>query len=94
MTDGQIPKNQIPKIHKCIAVLWPSFLTAVVATGLFFSAFDPDELFPFNETLEISPLGIYTIGFFTFWLITAVSGIGTVLGLRAHIVVRVPGPGP
>ena len=69
--------KQIPKIHKCIAVLWPSFLTAVVATGLFFSAFEPDDLFPFNATLEVSDLGIYTIGFFIFWLITAVSGIGT-----------------
>ena len=77
MADEQIPVKQIPKIHKCIAVLWPSFLTAVVATGLFFSAFNPEDLFPFNKTLEISPLGIYTIGFFIFWLITAVSGIGT-----------------
>jgi hypothetical protein len=70
-------EKEIPKIHKCIAVLWPSFLTAVVATGLFFSAFNPDDLFPFNITLEISRLGVYSIGFFIFWLITAVSGIGT-----------------
>ena len=69
--------RQIPRIHKCIAVLWPSFLTAVIATGLFFSAFDPAELLPFNADLEISHMGIYTIGFFLFWLLTAVSGIGT-----------------
>jgi len=67
----------IPKFHKCIAVLWPSFLTAIVATGVFFSAFDPAELFPFGTDLEISRLGIYTIGFLVFWLITAVSAIGT-----------------
>ena len=48
-----------------------------MATGLFFSAFDPDDLFPFGADLTISRLGIYSIGFFLFWLITAVSGIGT-----------------
>jgi hypothetical protein len=70
-------EKKIPGIQKCIAVLWPSFLTAGVATGLFFSAFHPDDLIPFGVDLEISPLGIYTIGFFLFWLITAVAGIGT-----------------
>jgi len=81
--------KSIPKFQKCIAVLWPSFLTAVVATGVFFSAFDPDELFPFGADLEISRLGIYTIGFLLFWLITVVSGAGTLYFaitncLRAH----------
>jgi hypothetical protein len=70
-------EKRIPKVHKCIAVLWPSFLVAIVATGLFFSAFDPADLFPFGEDTGISRLGVYTIGFFSFWLITAVSGIGT-----------------
>ena len=40
--------QRIPKTHTCIAVLWPSFLVAIVATGLFFSAFDPVDLFPFG----------------------------------------------
>ena len=70
-------EKKIPRIQKCIAVLWPSFLTAIVATGLFFSAFDPDDLFPFGEDTEVSRLGIYSIGFLLFWLITAVAGIGT-----------------
>lgn len=69
--------GRISRLQKCIAILWPSFLTAIVATGVFFSAFDPDDLFPFGADLEISRLGIYTIGFFLFWLVTAVSGIGT-----------------
>jgi hypothetical protein len=67
----------VPRLQKCIAVLWPSFLTAVVATGVFFSAFDPDDLFPFDADLEVSRLGVYTVGFLLFWLITAVAGIGT-----------------
>ena len=70
-------EQRIPKVHKCIAVLWPSFLVAGAATGLFFSAFDPADLFPFGEDTGLSRLGVYTIGFFTFWLITAISGIGT-----------------
>jgi len=69
--------QQIPKLHKCIAVLWPSFMVAIVATGLFFSAFDPDNLYPFGQETEISRLGIYSIGFLSFWLISTVAGIGT-----------------
>jgi hypothetical protein len=68
---------EVPKQQKCIAILWPSFLVAIVATGLFFSAFDPDDLYPFGEQAEVSRLGIYSIGFLLFWLVSAVSGIGT-----------------
>ena len=78
MQDGlPMTTSRISRLQKSIAILWPSFLTATVATGLFFSAFDPDDLIPFGADLEVSRLGIYTIGFFLFWLITAVSGIGT-----------------
>ena len=69
--------KDIPKLHKCIAILWPSFLMAIIATGLFFSAFDPKDLFPFDMDHQITPLGIYSIGFFLFWALTALSGIGT-----------------
>lgn len=65
------------KIQIGIAILWPSFLIAAVVTGLFFSAFDPEYLFPFNSDTEVSTLGVYTIGFFLFWFISALSGIGT-----------------
>ena len=67
----------VPKSQKCIAILWPSFLVAIVATGLFFSAFHPDELYPFGNETGISRLGVYSIGFLAFWLVSAVSGIGT-----------------
>ncbi len=63
--------------QKCIAVLWPSFLLAIAASGLFFSAFPPAELRPFGEELMISDLGIYTIGFFLFWMLTTAAGVGT-----------------
>jgi hypothetical protein len=69
--------SRVSRLQKFIAILWPSFLTAIVATGVFFSAFDPDDLFPFGIDPEVSRLGIYTIGFLLFWLIAAVAGIGT-----------------
>ena len=84
-------ETQVPKTQKCIAVLWPSFMVAIVATGLFFSAFDPDDLYPFGEQTEISRLGIYSIGFLAFWLITAVSGIGTLYFAITNCMRKNPG---
>jgi hypothetical protein len=48
-------------------VVWPSFLVAAAATGVFFSLFDPQEFWLFGEHLEISRMGAYTVGFFGFW---------------------------
>jgi hypothetical protein len=84
-------EEQVPKTQKCIAVLWPSFMVAIVATGLFFSAFDPDDLYPFGEQTEISRMGIYSIGFLVFWLITAVSGIGTLYFAITNCMRKNPG---
>ena len=38
-------------------VLWPAFLVAAAATGVFFSLFDPQEFWLFGEHLEISRQG-------------------------------------
>jgi len=84
-------ETQVPKQQKCIAVLWPSFLVAVVVTGLFFSAFDPDDLYPFGEQTGISRLGIYSIGFLLFWLVTAISGIGTLYFAITNCMRQRPG---
>lgn len=62
---------EIPLIQRIIAVLWPSFLTSGVATGLFFTAFDPNDLMMISGQAEISRMGVYSIGFFLFWLLTA-----------------------
>jgi hypothetical protein len=86
MTEKQVPKSQ-----KCIAVLWPSFMVAIVATGLFFSAFDPDDLYPFGEQTEVSRLGIYSIGFLLFWLVSAISGIGTLYFAITNCMRQNPG---
>ena len=69
--------ERIPVLQQAISVLWPSFATAIVATGFFFSAFDPNDLIPFDLDIDISPVAAYSIGFFIFWLLAALSSIGT-----------------
>lgn len=65
-------KSDIPTIQRVVAVLWPSFLTAGLATVLFFTAFDPREIsLCMGYEQPVSRLGAYTIGFFLFWLLTA-----------------------
>lgn len=62
---------------KLITVLWPSFITAGVATIIFFSVFDPQLLAHIAGFDPISRMGGYTIGFFTFWLLTSLSSVLT-----------------
>ena len=71
-----IPEN-IPRAQQVISVLWPSFLVAIVASGIFFSAFNPVDLIPFNLDIDISPLAAYSIGFFLFWILAIISSTGT-----------------
>ena len=61
---------ETPFIQRVIAVLWPSFLTAGLATILFFVAFDPQDLAALLDKAEASRIGVYTIGFFLFWILT------------------------
>lgn len=55
-------------------VLWPSFLTAGLATMIFFAAIDPltlhAETFP---DLEIGRQAGYTVGFLMFWVVCGLS---------------------
>jgi len=69
--------DKIPLTHKAISVLWPSFAVAIVATGLFFSAFHPRDLVPFDLDIEVSPIAAYSIGFFLFWVLGILSSYGT-----------------
>jgi hypothetical protein len=67
----------IPRSQQMISIFWPSFLAAILASGVFFSAFDPRDLLPFDLDIDISPLAAYSIGFFLFWIISAISSAGT-----------------
>ena len=65
-------------LQRIMWVMWPSFLVAGGAVGVFFSLFDPREFWLFGEHLEISRLGAYTVGFFGFWGVGIVSSALTV----------------
>jgi hypothetical protein len=54
-----------------MTVLWPSFLAAAMAEGLFFSLFEPDML------SLLPPVTVYSIGFFFFWTLCVLASMLT-----------------
>ncbi|MBI2752429.1 MAG: hypothetical protein HYX46_02785 [Betaproteobacteria bacterium] len=54
-------------------ILWPSFLVGGIGEVLFFTVFDPKELYLFGEPSSLSRLAVYSIGFFLCWLFAACS---------------------
>lgn len=60
-------------VQRAIWILWPSFIVGGVATGVFFTLFDPRELALFGEELGLTRLAVYSIGFFVFWAFAAAS---------------------
>jgi hypothetical protein len=64
-------------------VLWPSFLIACVAELAFFALFDPTDLHLFGVPVEADRMPVYSIGFFAFWSIGALSSGLTVFLARS-----------
>ena len=63
-------------MNKLYGILWPSFLVAGIADGIFFTVINPQELYLFGELVHYSGLATYSIGFFGFWAVcTASSGL-------------------
>ena len=71
--------NAIPLVQRLVAILWPSFITAGIATALFTVAFDPAIIF---AEYTISDYGAYSICFFCFWLFGAVTAASTCFFLK------------
>jgi hypothetical protein len=69
--------DRMPRSQLAISLLWPSFIVAIIASGAFFSAFNPRELVPFNLDIDISPIAAYSVGFLLFWLLAFLSSFGT-----------------
>lgn len=69
--------QDIPAIQKIISILWPSFLTAGVATILFFTVFDPHMIMGISGYPHITRMAGYTVGFFLFWILTSTSCVLT-----------------
>ena len=71
------------------AVVWPAFLTAAVATMIFFANIDPATLRAQTvPNLAISREAGYAIGFFMFWAIGIASSATTLMLIGAAL----PGP--
>lgn len=66
-----------------LAVLWPAFLAATLAEGVIFSLVDPVELGQLGGA-ALSPLAVYSIGFFMFW------GMGTLASVLTCYLILVP----
>ncbi len=63
--------------HRIMWVVWPAFLAAGFAEVVFFTLVDPEELHFFGDTLDLSRRAIYTVGFFCFWAVCALSSAMT-----------------
>jgi hypothetical protein len=62
--------------------LWPSFLVAIAASGVYFSLFDPVDLDVFGMHIDANPLAAYSMGFFAFWMLGAISSMLTLMLAR------------
>ena len=60
-------------MRNLMLVLWPSFIVGGVGEVLFFTVFDPKELYLFGEASSLSRLAVYSIGFFLCWAFAAAS---------------------
>ncbi|MDH5425583.1 MAG: hypothetical protein OEY29_11360 [Gammaproteobacteria bacterium] len=74
--------NSVPKVQRFVAILWPSFVVSGIATVLFFTAFDPDEVIGCVGGWDISRMGYYSVGFFLFWLLTSLNSVLTCYFLK------------
>ncbi|MGM0563500.1 MAG: hypothetical protein ACQES2_04130 [Pseudomonadota bacterium] len=62
-------------LRRVAVVSWISFLSAAVATMVFFAMFDPEGLAQVTTfPLTLSRTQGYSLGFFLFWALTFISG--------------------
>ncbi len=66
-----------PLVQRISAVLWPAFLCAGAATGVFFTFFDPVVILECEGEPPMTRMGAYTLGFFMFWALCVASSVGT-----------------
>ena len=69
-------------MRNLILVLWPSFIVGGAGEVLFFTVFDPKELYLFGEASSLSRLAVYSIGFFMCWAFAAASSALSVFMAR------------
>jgi hypothetical protein len=65
-------------VKTAILILWPSFIVGGIGEVIFFTVFDPTELYLFGEVSHLSRMSVYSIGFFLCWAFAAASSALTV----------------
>lgn len=60
-------------------IAWPAFLMAGILEMMVFAFVDPEGLQWFDQPVNMSRQGVYTIAFFMFWLVIMASGALTTL---------------
>ncbi len=66
-------------MQRLMWIAWPAFLMAGVLEMVVFAFVDPEALQWFDQPVNLSREGVYTVAFFLFWLIIMVSGALTTL---------------
>ena len=79
--------------RRMVHILWPAFVVAAIAEGVFFTLFDPMELRLFGRDPGLSRLAVYSIAFFGFWLFAATSSALTCFFQRSASEVNRPRKG-
>ena len=64
-------------MRQAMFILWPSFVVGGIGEVIFFTVFDPRELYLFGEPSGLSRLAVYSIGFFLCWAFAAASSAFT-----------------
>ena len=77
--------DAMPLVQRVSAVLWPSFLLAGLATGVFFTFFDPVAILECEGEPPLGRTAAYSLGFFCFWLLCAGSSATTYYFLRPSV---------
>ena len=82
--------SELPLVQRISAILWPSFLLAGVATGVFFTFFDPVALLECEGEPPLGRTAVYSLGFFGFWLLGAGAAAGATYFLASGPAPRPP----
>jgi len=66
--------------RRVLLIIWPSFVIAGLIEMLVFTAAHPDDMKGFGGMLtEMSATGVYTLAFFSFWLLCALGSAMTLM---------------
>jgi len=83
--NSETVETDLNKKRVVFSIFWPSFLMACITSGFVFSLINPDELILLDNRVHLSSRGIYTLGFFIFWLFGSIaSSLTALLMLESH----------